>query len=308
MKSHHKLFTRSAILILSGFVVHNAGAIVLDFNSQAENQVITNQFAGQGVLISGSGGGLASGVAAVLFDTTNPFNDDAYDTRGGTNPLVLGDANIGDGDQDLMGPGYINWAGGNLRDPSSTGTGSTIGEDVGSSVGVGNILIIQEGNTLDPMNPGFIIPGTADDAGDATASFTLTFTTAINSFQLDWIDLDTLASAATYSFIFTDSSGPTDVTSEISFDQFNGELSGPDSRPVAFGDHFANRFPVLDLASIAAFSGDAALTQIDQVVIDMGGSGGFTNVNFTQVPEPSSYALLLGGLILGVTVTRRRRS
>ena len=188
-------------------------------------------------------------------------------------------------DPDLEGPPMSTWSTGNLA----------------PNTALGNILISQTNSTGCAAGQA---PGSAldicDDPNDEGArpagSFDITFTTAVDVFGFDLIDVEDAIATPTGelgSIVFHE--GLTSASLDWT------DLQTRDGS-IVFGDNSANRVGAFTPAEVTALTG-TTLTQFDRVVINMGGSGGIDNL---IIPEPGTAGLLVLGM-LGIAAMGRRR-
>jgi hypothetical protein len=131
-----------------------------------------------------------------------------------------------------------------------------------------------------------------DDEGDRPAgSFDIRLSSAISGFGFDLVDVEN-ETAEAGSITFFD--GANSVARTWS------QLLAADAS-IVWGDNFINRIGVIQ-------AGALGLTQIDRVLISMGGSGGIDNLvldtDFPPVPEPVGLGAL--GALLALWAARRR--
>jgi hypothetical protein len=245
---------------------------VIDFNSLGHGTVVNDQFVSAGVAISAD----------------NPHHDGsdyavAYDTIAANTPDNTHDP-------DLEGP---SWGNSNIPNINSPG------------LVLGRILIIQENDPNTSPNQTDGCAGETctypDDEGRRNpyaGSLFFDFDTAITSFGFDLIDVEgaeEFENAGGFAAVFFDAIGG--ELARIGFGTFIGRDSA------SFGNNSVNRISPINFVS------DLRLDPSDQVMrveINMGGSGGVDNVNWT-VPEPTTIALLGIGL-LGLGFRSRRKA
>jgi hypothetical protein len=165
--------------------------------------------------------------------------------------------------------------------------------DGGNAAGsaLGNILIIQENNT----GCGDDVCNNPDDEGNRPAgSFDIRLVSAIAGFGFDLIDVESET---------LEGGGITFYQGATSVSRTWTQLHAADPT-IVWGDNFVNKVGVISAGSLG-------LTQIDRIVIAMGGSGGIDNLvldtEFPPVSEPAG-ASLVGALVAGLAARRARRS
>ncbi|MBL4810733.1 MAG: PEP-CTERM sorting domain-containing protein [Phycisphaerales bacterium] len=142
---------------------------------------------------------------------------------------------------------------------------------------MGNILIIQENDQ-----------GIPDDEGSRPAgALFFNFDNLMSTFGFDILDLDSTAAEISSIEFFRNGT----YISGMGFDQF--EAGGAYDVNAIFGNNSINRIDPFTIAG-----------GFDEVMISVGGSMGFDNIQFTQVPAPGALALLGLGAAVGI---RRRR-
>jgi hypothetical protein len=189
---------------------------------------------------------------------------------GGPNYGVIFDTHrTGTEDPDLEDP----WNGGNL--PSNTA--------------LGGILIIQENTN----GCGDDVCNKPDDEGSRPAgSFDLLFSTSLSAFGLDLVDIENTSDEPGLLVFF-------DGANQVSRSWSDLKTADPS---IVWGDNFINRVAPITAASIG-------LSEIDRVLVQMGGSGGLDNLvlverEFPPVAEPT----LIGvAALLGALAAARRR-
>ncbi|NBB80008.1 MAG: PEP-CTERM sorting domain-containing protein [Verrucomicrobia bacterium] len=235
--------------------------------ASANNSLITPNF-GFDVTVSGAG------TIATLYDSTNTT---------GLDPDLEG------------GPNGFNWAGGNLdRD-----------NDPNAPI-LGNLLIVQHPDnfTVDSNNL-----FTQPNDYPADNQVRLDFETGFTEIAVAWADNEEGGTSVTYGLDNGD-------TATIDFGEFIDSSSAFYDSSLAYDDHYANLLPTItvsDLINVLGVSNDA--TQIDWVEFNWGGpsggaSGGLAFLEgktVDPVPEPSSFALLLGIASALFLVRRRNR-
>ncbi len=187
-------------------------------------------------------------------------------------------------------------AGPAIFDSSFAGPNAS-GPDPDLIVGLGNILIVQDGGTTTQTVPG-IFDTPNDDAGGGAILFD--FLQPVTMESIDLIDIN--GNNQDVLLILTDSTGETrtyDVPSSWTKDI---DVAGP------------NGFDTLDLTTLADQLGEGGSTatasetalfdpsNVIQMSVSFNGSGGLDNVRF--IPAPASAALFAIGAI---GFTRRRR-
>lgn len=201
-------------------------------------------------------------------------------------------------DDDLQGgPDGTAWDGGNLD--RSTNDDAPI---------LGNLFIVQNGATefqdVDPETDLFTNPN--DDTGNNQARFD--FETGWTEIAFAWADNEEGGTTVTYGL---------DNGDEVTFDF--GEFIDPNSpffggATLAYGDRFANLLPTIIVTDLIDQGlANASATQINWVEFNWGGpdggaSGGlafFEGKTVDPVPEPNSFALILG-FASALFVARRR--
>ena len=183
-----------------------------------------------------------------------------------------------------------------MFDTTRTGTEDPDLEDAwdgGNAAGsvLGNILIIQEnsnGCSDDICNK-------PDDEGNRPGgSFDIRLSSVISGFGFDLVDVESET---------IEGGGITFFDGANSVMRTWVQLHTADPS-IVWGDNFVNRVGVIQAASLG-------LTQIDRILISMGGSGGIDNLvldtDFPPVPEPAA-AGLVGALVAGLAARRARRA
>lgn len=175
-------------------------------------------------------------------------------------------------DPDLLGP---TWSGG-----GNLAAGAPV---------IGGIAIIQENTTGFDPSSNSMVSDPDDEGGRPAGRFTFTFDAPITSFGFDIIDVEGRIEA--FSTLHFTGSGGSSTT--LPFSSF---MSRDPS--VSFGNNSLNRINPITSAELGTGPWDS-------VTLQLGGSGGLDNVQFTTVPEPS--ILLLLGTGLGLAYRGRRR-
>lgn len=165
-----------------------------------------------------------------------------------------------------------------------------------NSIDVGRILIIQEhGRKHKLRNKAGFISTTPDDEGSRPAgSIFFDFNSAITSFGFDLIDIEGPSEYGSDSGYFTTFFDSTGSAATVGF----GALIGRDG--ANYGDNSLNRISSFTTAELG-------INPFTRIELNLGGSGGIDNVNFTSVPEPSSLFLMGSGLV-GLVLYGWRRS
>ncbi|OXU15436.1 PEP-CTERM sorting domain-containing protein [Sedimentisphaera salicampi] len=243
----------------------------IDLDQFANGQELTNQISGITFSADNTGGGPDS---VAIFDTTLTNTEDP----------------------DLEGPPNTNWQGGNLSDPQT---------------GVGNIIIIQE-NTIGYDPPGDTIFDTPDDEGGGGSIFIDYGSTLMKGFKFAFADSEEYSSGDSVCVgisFYRDSFDETDLVAKVPLadyleagNYFKTTYNSDGS--IEFEDHYANDFEITSGDLEAAFQGvaDGTFNKI-KICLD-NSSGGFGLLEYEQVPEPLTLALLGGGFILA----RKRRA
>jgi hypothetical protein len=159
-------------------------------------------------------------------------------------------------------------------DPDLEGPWSMGNTDLNTALG--NVLIIQENDDIDPD----------DEGGRPAGQLIFDFDMSIQSFGFTVVDVEDSTSENSIIEFFSGGS----LVGSINFDQF--EAGGSNDFGAIYGNNSINL--IGELSPGANF---------DQVVITAGGSMGFDNISFT-VPAPGSLALF--GLGVGALARRRR--
>lgn len=176
----------------------------------------------------------------------------------------------GTSDPDLEGP----WDGGNLAPDTF----------------LGNILIIAE-NDLDADGDGYL-DDPDDEGGQPAGQLIFVFDDLLTDFGFDLIDIEPAEGG--YIEFFDDG----DLMATVDFADFVTPLSDFYDPTVEFGDNTANRISPISFE----VEGNGGAVTFDEVRVNLGGSGGVDNLNFTFVPGPGA-----GVLLLGLFAGRRRR-
>ena len=187
---------------------------------------------------------------------------------------------------DSSNPTGDDW---DLETPSTPNNGNRWYESLG------NFLIIAE-DDVDNDNDGFI--DDPDDEGRRPAGeFTFDFQPAIESFGFYLVDVENVEAGGGYFASFL--SNGTEV-----YNRTFSSLAGLDrgSGLVVFGDNTINRIDAFNAYELGT-------APWDQVIIRLGGSGAVDNIQFSYVPEPSTFALFgLGAFgLLGYGWRRRKQ-
>ena len=158
-------------------------------------------------------------------------------------------------------------------DPDLEGPWSVGNTDL--STELGNVLIIQENDVIDPD----------DEGGRPAGQLIFDFDMSIESFGFTVVDVEDSTSENSLVEFFSGGS----LVGSINFSEF--EAGGANDFGAMYGNNSINL--IGELSPGASF---------DQVVITAGGSMGFDNISFT-VPAPGSLALFG----IGVCAMARRR-
>lgn len=159
-----------------------------------------------------------------------------------------------------------------------------------------NFLIIPQ-DVIDKNNDGRV--DNPNDNGDQPAgSMFFNFTSPLSTFGFDLVDIDGPSEFPTSAGYVAFFSGTSELK-RVRWSEFISSSSPFFDPTVKYGDHSANRIKPFTLASLG-------IAPFDRVEINMGGSGGIDNINFTNVPEPTGIALAALGL--GAMLCGRRRS
>jgi hypothetical protein len=170
-----------------------------------------------------------------------------------------------------------------IFDTTSTGSSDDDLEDPWSmgniplSTELGNVLILQENDDLDP-----------DDEGSRPAgSIIFDFDVVATSFGFDIIDVESATlEHSTLEFYIGGA-----LAESIDFDEF--EAGGSHDNGAIYGNNSINRISEFEVAG-----------GFDRVIFNFGGSMAIDNIAFTSIPAPGSLALL--GLGAAAAVRRRR--
>lgn len=181
---------------------------------------------------------------------------------------IFDSTETGTADPDLEGP---PWAGGNL--PSTTV--------------MGNLLILSRNDT--GAGDG-ILDNPDDEASRPAGDLIFEYSTVIDVFGFDIVDVDGSAELGSIEFLLGGSSVGLVEMADFVTNDGNPYYDAT----VQFGNNTINRLQPIS-ASVLGSS-------FDTVVIHMGGSGAVDNV----VPSPAGAALLAAGIGLGMA--RRRRA
>lgn len=192
-------------------------------------------------------------------------------------------------DSEYLGMGYG-------RDPdlerqSNQGNGWSMGNIAKHEV-LGNLLIIAE-NNQSASNP-----GKSDDEGARPAgNLKLRFDVPITAVGFDLVDIEGSSEMLNGSGYVAVAKHSGNEIGRVRFGDFVDSSSAYYISTVKFGNKSANRISPL------SFGG----RPFDEIVFNMGGSGGITNIVYSPVPEPSSAVLILIGSV-GIAGIRRRRA
>ena len=157
-----------------------------------------------------------------------------------------------------------------LEDPWSMG-------NISLSTELGNVLILQENDDIDP-----------DDEGSRPAGqLIFDFDVLATSFGFDIIDVESAdLEHSTLEFFIGGA-----LAESIDFAEF--EAGGTNDNGAIYGDNSINRISEFEVAG-----------GFDRVVFNLGGSMAIDNIAFTSVPTPGSVVLIGLGAAVGL---RRRR-
>ena len=179
-------------------------------------------------------------------------------------------------------------------DPDLEWDGSWATGNIAPDEDLGNLLIIAE-NVWDRNHDGLVVR--PDDEGNRPAgTFYFDLDDMASEFSFDIVDVEGDVEEFSVDFY-----GEGALLGSIGFDDFLLRDG------VSFGDNSANR-----IAPITAADLGLETLLFDKVAINMGGSGGITNLDFTShtpappVPEPTTM-LLVGTGILAIAALRKRR-
>lgn len=253
MAVQRKLTALGACLAASaclGGGAREAGAIVIDFDELVHGEVVSGQYAGQGVVITadniGGGPDISLAFDSTLTGTNDPDLEDQFDL-GNLAGATLGRLLIIQENQ--------------------------LGQ--GGSVGIPG----EDRNTGQPGQSGYI----PDDEGSRPAgSLFFDFTTPITEFGFDLIDVEGPEEYNRNSgFFATFFGGGAEV--RVGFGLFVSPDSSFFEPGVEYGDNSANRIGPLTARELG-------LESMERVEINFGGSGAVDNVNYQFIPEPSFLA------------------
>jgi hypothetical protein len=208
----------------------------------------------------------------------------AQNVGGGPHLAVIFDSSLtGTLDPDLQGPLPNTWNSGNLA-PSTF---------------LGNLLIIAESGA--DNGSGFLDRRPDDEGSRPAGSLFFDFDRPIDSFGFDVVDIEGPEEYGQDSGYFaTFYLGPTEL-GRVGFGELIDPISSFYDPTIVYGDNSANMIQPIT-------SSDLGTSPFDRVEINMGGSGGVDNINWTHVPEPSSIILLLSGFFGLLGLKRKFRS
>jgi hypothetical protein len=210
-------------------------------------------------------------------------NFSAVNTGGGPDKLAIFDTGMtGTSDPDLEGPPSTNWAGGNLA----------------PSTAVGKAFIIQE-NTTGYNPPGDTVFDDPDDEAGG-GNINIDFGIDLLDIQFDFLDSEIGEVVARHYEIHFYDDGVELSGSPVMFEDFITASSPFYDPTIAFGNHYANTLMSISSSDVGGV--------FDEIELHISGSGGFDNLVFTPVPEPTTLLLLGIGLASLGVVSRRKRS
>lgn len=159
---------------------------------------------------------------------------------------------------------------------------------------LGNLLIISE-RSESARRPGFV-RGPDDEGSRPGGSITLAYSLPFRIFQADIIDIESvILESSSFEFYENGLLGAKAVVDFADFVDTDSPFYDP---TIVFGNRSANRIRPITAASLG-------LDSFDTVIIRVGGSSAFDNINASDfVPAPGATALF--GAV-GLTTLRRRR-
>jgi hypothetical protein len=228
-------------------IAESAYAITINFDTLMKGEIVNTQF-------QGSNGVIISGINA---DT----DDDGPDL------VIIFDSNMFSGnDADLTGPGCVDdecdgdWDGGNLD--------GLVQEDLEK------MIILPEYDTDDDLDGKVDDPN--DEAGRPAGTITIEWDDCVESLGLDMIDQEPPDEVTTGSLKFYLNNV---LLSTVQFEWFDDPLNDFFVSDLAYGNNFANRIPPITAADLSMLE-NTSITGFDKVVIMVGGSGAFDNLNY----------------------------
>ncbi len=185
----------------------------------------------------------------------------------------------------------------NIENAAPSGTGNWAHDYAGNIIDLGNGLRDYEGGT------GTLADGVIGNSVLTSQLFRITDNTSITVFLDDYYAINSIS-------LFggpTSNAIPGQIT-EATFTFSTLDL-GFTKTGMPFGDPSSGDIPVNDLFEFDYLTPFVNQFTISNISGDWGGYYSITEIQVSAVPEPSTYALMLGGLgLVGFMAMRRRRT